>query len=183
MLPFGERLFPIGSAPEAGARRALGGNFDECPTSFFRFVGQDRQELCPPGIVDTLGKSRRSVGDHLLRIQVLDADQAIFGNNPVCKFMVKIKALIRRFRMKTAQALLYLVVISGTLLFAGKPSLCLGNPFFRLPIPTRIVDFFPRRERSEGVNAYIDPDFAVRDRMKDLGDLDAVRGEGHIPLP
>ena len=61
------------------------------PTSFFRFVGQDREELAPASVVDGLRQHRTGQS---LDVQVFDGDQPVVLHEVASRLVVEVAALI-----------------------------------------------------------------------------------------
>lgn len=83
------------AAPRAILACVPGVNFKHCPTSFFRFVGQQLKEHSPGTICYRLGQM--PVSHHVFDTELLNAYSSVLTDVRIGYFMQKIFALIRGF--------------------------------------------------------------------------------------
>src|SRR5438477_8538299 len=89
--PLAKGLWDMLAAARTALRRAGWVHPDQRPPSFFRFGGQDRDELAPASVVNGLGQHRASQSLHL---QVFDGDQPVLLHEHVRRLVVEVAPLI-----------------------------------------------------------------------------------------
>ena len=67
---------------------------NQFPASFFRFVGQQIRESRPCRVVNVFVENRKIAFDHVLRLQVLDADKPESVNQIPAQFVQEVFSLI-----------------------------------------------------------------------------------------
>jgi hypothetical protein len=68
---------------------------DQGPTSFCRFVGQDREELAPACVVDRFGQHRASQS---FDVQVFNSDQPVLLDERTGRLVVEVAPLVGNVR-------------------------------------------------------------------------------------
>lgn len=164
--------------PAAGAalRCAFGVDFDECPTSSFRLVGQKVKEHRPCRIVDVFIENLVFAVDHLFGLQVFDKDRPEPVDYTPAEFVQKVFALVADLGVQAGK------LLSGrTSAFFRMLSLKLFEFFFGLFQVLRIVYDFTVGQRGKGLDADVDTDFLSAGRKR-LGH-NFIAGKGRVEVP
>lgn len=156
----------LGTLPLANAERKT---FNDEPTSGARFatgkeavdleqsapvpgtlVLQERDQHPPRSVRNNA--SETVVFEHPRHIQILDNDHLIFANESSRKLVEMVSPSIGNTGVKPSKLLSCLVPVSGSFLFAGKPTRKYAFATCLSLIVPRIGDFLPSGERSKGGN-------------------------------
>lgn len=95
------------------------------PTSFFRFVGEDLQKLCPPRVLHPLGGAGAGQSED---VQVFVDDGAIAVYEPPGEFVVEVFALVGDFAVQLGYPPSGLTAAVATPLLPGQATLGGGEP-------------------------------------------------------
>lgn len=176
MLTNRERLF-YSFAAYARLASSSWVNFDNRSTGAFSLVSQFVEERTPRNIVNLFGESHsRQTFD----VQFFNRNNIVMVNQPTRDFVLKVRALIQNLLVDDSE-------LGDGLSPSVRPSFAtsyttLGDSHslgHRLVVP-RVLNLRTVRERSKGLDAYIDTNALVGEGQRAFGD--AVTGEDCVPL-
>ncbi len=154
------------------------------------FVFQLRHKLTPTHVTDRF--TQLGVLDHVLDLQVFDADRLIFTNQAGRKFVREITAAISDTSIDPGKLLALLLSILAALLFPGKATPGLGKLLFILAEEGGIANYLPGRQNCEGLESQVCTDGSIRVRQMcnvhfyqdtDIVTVCTVLGDGHTVWP
>src|SRR5689334_16483804 len=99
------------------------------------------------------------------------------------KLVMEIPALVPGFGMESGQPSLGLRPIFRSPLLSGEILGSLGQALPNRPVPAGVIDLLPRGEGGEGLEAQVNPDLAIGNRMKGPPRFDTVAGKNGVPCP
>ena len=130
---------------------------NQFPASFFRFVGQQIRESRPCRVVNVFVENRKIAFDHVLRLQVLDADKPESVNQIPAQFVQEVFSLIADPCVQGCKFLSCLASSFGRM-FSLK--------FFEFGFTSfqvlGIVDNFPVRKNGQRFDSNVNTDFFRR---------------------
>lgn len=166
------------STPGAYLTGVMGWNFNHCPTSFFRFVGQKVKEHAPSRIRYAFGKV--SIFHHAFNIQIFYINSLVVLYIEVGCLMQKVLSLVADFLMRLGNQYASLVSMLRAFLLPGKTSLSSAKQLLRCPEVLRRLNLVTVRINTERFKAYINPDFVLSGWELPLRHV--IAGKGHVPL-
>jgi hypothetical protein len=158
-------------------RCAVRSYFNEPSTSVLSFVAGEVKELRPSGVINGL---RQPTGGEPFDVQILNGDCAVVGDEPMGNLVVEVGSLVADVGVRLSQEEYGLTPSVGALRATGHLARCPAELGLGLPIPTRIFNLRPVRERGERREADINAD-AFSAGRKRLGFT--LNGKERVPLP
>jgi hypothetical protein len=150
----GERLFNRTATHWAKLASSVGINLRPLSPIVFRFVGEHKQKLTPPGITYAFAYVRAG---QTLDIELLDKNNPILTDQLAAELVLKVKTLIAYLLMTLANLVSQFAVLTTSLLATGAPLLELGQSFLGGPEPARIFNQFATRQSGKVFEAHINP--------------------------
>ncbi len=153
-------------------------NFNHCPTSFCRFVGQEIKEHAPARIRNAFGKV--SVTHHALDIQVFHIDSLILPYVEVRCFVQKIFSLIADLFVRLGNQYAGLLSLVRAFLLPSKAALPTPQQLFRLYEISRWLNPITVRVNTERFEPHVYANFGSCFGQHPLRHV--VGGKGDEPL-
>jgi LacI family transcriptional regulator len=150
----GQGLGDRTSTPTAHLRCASRVHDDHNHSSLFRFEGEDRQELVPAGIGNTLGQA--VVAHHVVDAQALDGDGSVPINDLAGRLVMEVEALVADAPMCFGYQQIGFAPVLAAALLAVAPALSPPQKLLRFPEIARIVLVAAVSEGGKVFQAHVD---------------------------